>query len=255
MDQVNQFKANDEIEIDLGQIFSALIKKLWLIIIAFIIGAGIGYFYTENYVTPLYQSDVKLYINSNSDFSVSGLTSFTTSSISTSAGLVDTYIVILQTRNTLEDVIEEAGLPYTYNQLLSMISASSVNGTAIFNVTVTSSNPAEAQLIANTIASILPTKIADIIDGSLGAVVDYAVVSTSPTLDNTTKNTILGAMIGAMFVIAIVVLRQLLNQEIKSENELVAMFNIPVLANIPDYNVKASGYYSEYAKAKSEVNK
>ena len=40
-----------------------------------------------------------------------------------------------------------------------MIEAKAVNGTEIFEVTVTSEDPAEAERIANTVVDILPDKI------------------------------------------------------------------------------------------------
>ena len=53
-------------------------------------------------------------------------------------------------------MIEESGVNYTYEQLRKMVSATSVNSTGLFRVTVTSSNPEEARALANVIASILP---------------------------------------------------------------------------------------------------
>lgn len=244
---MNQNGSNDVIDIDLGQIVQTLIKKLWLIIIAFILGGVIAFMYTQSFVTPLYQSTVKLYVN-DSGISVGNI-SISATELSSSAGLVSTYVVILETRNTLEEVIEVADLSYSYEQLLSMIDASSVDDTAIFQITVTSANPAEAQYIANTIAEVLPDKIVEILSSGSVSIVDLAVVASSPSSSALSSNTIKGALAGAMIAAVIIVILYLLNQEIKSESELASMYDIPVLAAIPNYNLKGSGYYTEYGKS------
>ena len=71
-----------------------------------------------------------MYVN-NSNLSV-GSTSISLTDLNAAQSLVDTYIVILKSRPTLEDVIEKANVSYTYEQLESMISASSVDGTEGF---------------------------------------------------------------------------------------------------------------------------
>ena len=155
------------------------------IVVCGIICAALAFSYTVFMVTPLYQANCLIYVN-NSSFSV-GSSSFSISSadISASQSLVDKYIVILKSRATLNEVIEEAGLNMSYGQLSGMVSAAAVNETEIFRVTVTSPDPEEAKLIANTIAEVLPVKVSDIIDGSSVRVVDYAVkpsVKSSPSI-------------------------------------------------------------------------
>ncbi|MCD8326350.1 MAG: hypothetical protein LUC90_06610 [Lachnospiraceae bacterium] len=74
----------------------------------------------------------------NSALSTSGIKSALSSAdLTASQGLVDTYIVILKSRTTLEAVIEESGVDYTYSELYDMIDASSVNSTEVFRITVT----------------------------------------------------------------------------------------------------------------------
>ncbi|MBP5753416.1 MAG: dTDP-4-dehydrorhamnose 3,5-epimerase family protein, partial [Treponema sp.] len=65
--------------------------------------------------------------------------------LSASNNLVNTYIYILNSRTTLEDVIAKGSLPYTYEDLSEMITAKAVQNTAAFDVTVRSSNPVEAE--------------------------------------------------------------------------------------------------------------
>ena len=57
-----------------------------------------------------------------------------------------------------------------------MITASAVNGTEIFEIVVTNPDNQKAELIANTIADVLPKKIANIVEGSSVRIVDLSLI-------------------------------------------------------------------------------
>ena len=242
----------EEDTIDLLELAKALWKNILAIaLVAVIVGAG-AFGYTAFLMTPTYQATASLYVN-NSSFSL-GATNFSisTAELSASNSLVSVYIYILNSRTTMEDVIKEADLTYTPGALSKMVSAKGINSTGAFEVTVTSSNPAEAELIANTIAKILPDRIAEIVDGSSVRIVDYAIIPSHRSGPSMVKNTAMGILAGG-FLAAVVVVRFLMDDKsklmIKSADELREMYpGVPVLAMIPDMRVseKKNGYYSSY---------
>lgn len=223
----------DTIEIDLLALVRAVWKKIWLVIAAVLVGAGIAFSYAKFMITPLYESKALMYVN-NSSISV-GSTSFSISSgeLSAAQSLVKTYIVILQSRQTLNTVIETANLPYTYEQLVSKISASAVNETEIFEIKVTDTNPEEAELIANTIAEVLPDKISNIVEGSSVRIVDYAIVPVYPVSPSVTKYAMLGFLLGGIISVGVIVLMELFNESIRSDDYLIQTYGLPILAVIP----------------------
>lgn len=232
-----------EYDIDLFRILKVLWQNVIKIAICSIVCGIIAFSYTIFMVTPLYQANCMIYVN-NSSFSVGG-SSFSISSadISASQSLVDTYIVILKSRATLNEVIEEAGLEMSYGQLSGMVSASPVNETEIFRVTVTSPDPDQAKLIANTIAEVLPVKVSDIIDGSSVRIVDYAVKPSVKSSPSVTKNTSVGLVIGFGLMSLIVVLLDLFDDVIRNEDYLTQTFDIPILATIPNLGGGSHGRY------------
>lgn len=223
----------DTIEVDLLELAHAVWKKLWLVIIAVIIGTVAAFSYAKFMITPLYQSKSMLYVN-NSSISV-GSTSFSisTGELSAAQSLVKTYIVIMQSRQTLNTVIEQADLPYTYDELKDMVSAASVNNTEIFEIVATSPDPEEAELIANTISDILPDKIAEIVEGSSVRIVDYGVVPVYPVSPNVTKFALVGFLLGGVLSVGFIILMELMNNSIRSEDYLIQTYDLPVLAVVP----------------------
>ena len=203
-----------------------------------------------------------MYVN-NSSFSL-GQTSFSisTSELSASNSLVNVYIYILESRTTMEDVIKEANLSYTPTELGEMIEAQGVSNTGAFEITVTSTDPAEAELIANTIAKLLPDRIAEIVDGSSVRIVDYAIIPAHRAGPSLVKNTAMGILAGGFLAAAVVVVNFLLNDKskemIQCADDLKEMYpDIQILSMIPDMRQsdKKNGYYSDYygpAKSKQK---
>lgn len=238
----------DVVEIDLKQLLQVLCKKLWIIALSVLLFGGAAFAFTHYFVTPLYQSSVKLYVNNSSITLGSTEFSISSSELTAAQSLVDTYIVILNTRLTLTEVIKEAGLNCSVDELEDMMSASAVNGTEIFEVVVTSDKPRESEKIANTIARVLPEKIAGIVDGSSVRVVDYAVVATKFSSPHYSLNAVVGALLGLVLSTAVIIIRDVFDDAVRSEEYLMQSYDIPVLAVIPDINAKKSNTtYDIYA--------
>ena len=134
-----------------------------------------------------------------------------------------------------------------------MITTEALSGTAAFTVTVESESPAEAELIANTIAQLLPDRIAEIVDGSSVRIVDYAIIPAHRSSPNYIKNTAIGVLLGGFLAAGIVTVR-FINDEsryevIHSADELREIYpDITVMALIPDMRLseKKGYYYSSY---------
>ena len=186
-----------------------------------------------------------MYVN-NSSFALGSTTfSFNASELAAAQSLVDTYIIILGTRTTLNEVIAQAGLEMTYEQLNGMISASAVKGTEVFRITVTCTDPVLAAHIANTIAEVLPAKVANIVEGSSVRLVDYAVVATQKSAPNLTMYAASGMLAGFVIACALVILAVLSDDKIHEEEFLTKRYGVPVLASIP--NLRRGGGSAVYA--------
>ena len=233
----------DEIEIDLVKLIKTLLKNAWIIIISAILFGALFFYNAAFKVTPMYQASALMYVNNSTMSFLGGKISISPSELDAAQSLVDTYAVIVKTRTTLNEVIARADLDYSYEQLQSMVSASSVNGTEIFRITVNSRNPKEAEVIANTIVKVLPEKISDIVEGSSVRVVDYAVVPKSAISPNITKNTVLGILLGIIASSGVIVLLEIFNDTIEDDQYIKQNFDIPILAMVPNLKNKNSDKY------------
>lgn len=240
-------------ELDLQRLLGALLERLWIIVAVTVLGAVVAGVISLCFVAPKYQASAKFYVNNTNilDDLISN------SDLVTSRGLVDSYIVILKTRESIIDVIDYAGVDLTVGRVRSMITAHAVDKTEIFEVVVTSTDPQEAERIANAIAYILPKRISSIIEGTSAKVVEYAIVPTSPSAPNHTVNVLIGFMLGFLLSVGFVVVRELFNVTIRAEDDINVTCQHPILAAVPDMAAPSKGgyYYYGYGAKRSKRNK
>ncbi len=246
-----ELQKNGDIEVDLRRVVEAVWDKGWAIIAASVAGAILALLVTMFAITPTYKSAAMFYVN-NSALSVGDASlSISNGDLVTSRGLVKSYIVILNTRESLNDVIDYAGVDLTYAEVKRMISASSVDETEIFEVVVTSPDPKEAEAIASAIAYILPKRISSIIEGTSAKVVDSAVMPTRPSSPSYTNNTIIGFILGLVLSMGVIVLQEVFDVTIRTDEDIVQVCKHPILASVPDMTGQSKGgHYYGYGEKK-----
>lgn len=247
---------NEQDTVNVKRLLDVVLSKFWVVIAASILGAAIMLVCTWWFITPQYESSAMFYVN-NSSISVGNASlSLSTGDISAAKSLVDSYIVILNARSTLRDVIDYAGVNRTVDDLEDMIEAASINSTEIFEVVVTSPDPMEAENIASAIAYILPKRISTIIEGSSAKIVDTAVIPTKPSSPSYTYNVFFGFLIGMVAAVGVVVVKEIFNTTIRTEEDIALTCHYPVLAEIPDMTAASKGgsYYG-YGEKKNKDGK
>ena len=247
-----QNKAKEYYTIDLLHIVKVIWKKLWIIILAAVICGASGFMIARFLIAPTYSSTIKLYVN-NSSINV-GNFNISASELTASQSLVKTYGVILDNRTTLERVIEEADVDYTYEELSNMIKYGSANDTEIMYVTVTSKDPYEASNIANCIKDILPIRIDEIIDGATMKTVEDAVPNTDKVAPSVTKYTAVGLFLGMLVSMLVVAIIAIADDRIHDEDYILENYEYPILAKIPDLVEDGSKKYGYYYQSKSKNN-
>ena len=221
----------EQMEVNLKEVFKALLKSAWIIMLCAVLVGSAVLAYTVYFVTPMYQSHVTLYVNNGSN--ETGTVSSGT--LAVQLQLVNSYVAIIESDTVLEKVIGDSGFNLTAKDIREMLTAEPVDETEMFRVNITSPDPQMSADIANAVAKVAPSEISQIIEGSSAKVIDYAKVSTSRSSPNYTANAIAGALAGALLAATVVVLGVCLDMRVKNEEELLKICAIPVLGAIPDF--------------------
>ena len=253
---------NQEDTIDLLKLLRVILNKLWLIIIVAVVFAVVAFAITKNVIKPEYEATSKLYVYNKADVGSTGAVS--SSDISTSKILVNTYIVVLQSDSVLGQVVEtiseyqgQPGFeflgtePYTTKKIREMLSAGSINNTESFSVTVTANDPYEAKFINDAILYFLPDEIIRVVKAGAVEIIDKASIPIQPSSPSVLKNTVIGGFLGGVLAAAVVVIMALLDNVIHTEEDLEEEFpDISVVGIIPDFKPDRSGDkpYSEHTR-------
>ncbi len=247
-------------ELNLQELFYAMINRIWLIVLSSIVLGILVYIYSANFITPKYRSSITLYVNNTTESS----DEISSSDLATAQRLVDTYVAILEQYDTMEAVSnavnEKLGKNHmTPEAVMSSINAAAINETEVFTITVTHKNPKIAKHIADAIGEVAPHVINTIVEGSSAKVVSKARLPKAPYTPVNSRNAIYGAIAGALLAIAYIVIWVLTDVRINSEEDLAIISSAPVLGLIPNFDSDEKAGYSyqkhEYtAKPKKEVD-
>lgn len=246
MDQITE---NKDIEIDLGKIFYKMRNKFIYIIIFTIVAAIVSGLITHFCVKPRYSATTKMYVYSNTD-RISTDSTITSTELTASQDLVNTYIYILKSDTVLEAVIKDLDLNISPSALRGGISAQQADKTVAFEVTVTATGPKTAARIANSIAKIAPKEIVRVVKAGGVEIIDYAKVPTKPSSPNLSLNITIAALAALFISFVAFFLYELFDTTITSERDIIGEFNIPILGTVPNLenNTENSKYPSKDSK-------
>ena len=242
-------QTDDEKEIDLLALFRALLKRWQMILLVAMCGAVLMLNYTEYMVKPKYTSTTKVYIMTkyNSESS-----SVTTSDLSISAQFTEDYMDLVTSRTVIEGVISTLDLDYSYERLSKSVSASATsNSSRILNISVVDSDPKLAMDIANAIREMVSAQITETTGADAVNVVEYANLPTSKTSPSLSKNCIIGFAVGFVIMAAIVVVEFLMDDSIKTVDDVEKYLGLNVLTTIPALDNDGKNKKRKKAKRKA----
>lgn len=223
---------NEEMEIDLLELLMVMKKHLAAILLAGIVGLVIMFAYTSFLVTPLYSASSMMYVmpdNSNS------MNSSTLSDMQVGQQLTSDYSSMIKSRSFMEDVIKKLNLTIDYQQLLEKVEVTNPTSSRILQVTVNDPNPQTAADIANEMASVAESKLKEITGMQAIKIYEEAAVPDRPSSPSLKKNCALGLLAGLVLAMAVVTILYLLDDTIKTEDDIEKYLGMTTLAVLP-YN-------------------
>ncbi len=222
--------AEEEITIDLAELFFLFRKKLSHIILFALIGAILAGAVTYFGITPKYTSTAKIYIVSASSDSVINL-----SDLQLGTNLTTDYKELMLVRPMLESVIRNLNLQgMTTNALKKMISINNTSGSRVLNITVTSTDPQMSADIANELARLSTEWLPSVMAIREPNIAENAIAPTARSSPSYSRNVVIGALAVAALYMALCVIRYLYNDTITSSEQMEKYFGIVPLTAIPE---------------------
>lgn len=227
---MNQEIQDDEVTIDLMELFSALWAKKTIIILSAVFMALVAFVGTKMFVTPKYTSVTKLFVMAKNDDSSA---SATYTDLQTGSMLTKDYMELVKSRPVLEKTISKLKLDVTPEELAEMITTETPTDTRIMSISVTDDDPKEAKQIADTLRKAVSVQITEIMNADSVNTVEEGNLPTSPSSPDVKKNMMLGALLGLVISMGFVVLIFILDDTVKTPDDVEKYLGLNVLTSIP----------------------
>lgn len=219
---------NDEIEIDLWEILMLILRHLPMVISFTIAGGLLLGLYSVYALTPMYTSTSKMYILTSSS-SVLSL-----ADLQVGSNLANDYEELITSRPVVEQVAENLDLGVSYEALLGQVNVAKRENTRIILIQVTYPDPVLAKEIANEFAEVSQKRLAQIMQIDEPTIAEEAVESKYPSSPNNKRNILLGAAIGLLLSVGFLVIRNILDDTIRSADDVEKFLRLNTLASIPE---------------------
>lgn len=220
-------------EIDLKELFDMFWTKKVQIVLIILIFITIGIIYTLQFTTPMYSSSTTLVLASSTNDKLDSNTMMIASDLTVNSKLVSTYSELIKSKNVLKEVSSNLNIELDEEKLKDSISVSAVEDTELIEITVKNQNPTKAAQIANEITDVFTRKVKEIYNINNVQIVDKAEADTRPSNINHTKDVIMFSCIGLVIAIIYVIVANMLDNSIKTAQDIETAYNIPVLVSIP----------------------
>ena len=214
-------------EIDLVELFYAIISRWTIILLTTVVLATLAYCFGRFMVTPIYSSNSALYVLSKS----TSITSM--ADIQVGANLTNDYMVVIKGRPVLEQVIENLGLDINYDKLKNKVTVKNETNTRILTISVSDPDIKMAKVIADEIANVSSSFISEKMDQDPPTILQYGYTDTKRVNRSPNSYALIGALAGFIISVGIAILLYLLNDKIMTPEDLEKRTGLNTLAILP----------------------
>ena len=219
---------DDEIAIDLREIFFAIRRKFLVIVATGLFFGCLACVFTKFFMTPIYTSTSSMLVLPKET------TQASPADLQMGSQLTNDYRVLITSRPVVEEVIENLNLDTDYKTLAESVTVDNPSDTRILNVAVENTDAELAAEIVNELSSVASGFIGDKMEVTPPKIIQEGEIPTVKTGPSMIKNTLLGILIGFLISGGIVVLMTIMDDTIKCEEDIEKYLGIPMLASLPD---------------------
>ncbi|MGM9946454.1 YveK family protein [Floccifex sp.] len=219
---------NDEVEIDLLEIWQVIKKNFFsLFFLLFIFATGAGLI-TKFILTPTYSSSSTIFLTPYID--ESGYIDYT--SQNSNERLIYNVMALLVQDNVLAEVTKQVGVD-SIKTVRDSLEITNESDTTLIKVEATTEDPKLSKKIVNATVQVFIDTMQENLNLKNIEIVNPAKLSYVPSGPNLKKNILIGAAMGFVLDGLIVLIKVLTNNRLKSKEEAEKYLNLPVYCELP----------------------
>lgn len=217
---------NDEIEIDLKELFEVLKSKILVILATTVIFIAVSAGVTRFMITPMYSSTAQLYVISSTD--LAQLTNLTMGT-----QLTQDHMEIVTTRGVINQVIDNLKLNADYEEMLDKIAVENPADTRIMEISVSDPDPEEAMEITQELAEVTADTVSSKMDVKAPTIIEDAYLADEPDSPSMLRNVAIGGLLGLILSAGVFIIQFIMNDTIRREDDIEKYLGINTLAKLP----------------------
>lgn len=230
--------------VTLKDLWDLLIQRFLIIVLAAVIAVGALYGVNAATYVPMYESTATLYILRQSDDSTSS--GDASSDFSLALKVVNDCTYLLKSHTVLDQVIADLSLNMSYGALYGAVSTHNPESTRILEVTVEAESPELAKKIVDKICELGKDKITDAMGFEQVNLFEYGVLKRMPCNQMSMITYALVGVVVAAMVYTVFLLIYLLDDRIRSNEDIENYLGLSVLGEIPDGKEASKNRYGYY---------
>lgn len=218
-------RESDERVLDLREFVKLLLSKaVWIILCValFAVAAGI---YTKMFTKPYYKTTAVVYVNDGNMSS--------TSNVAVATYMAEDYAKTIMLPSVLEAAIDNLGIQMPYQELATKISVSLEKESRIVEITLTDTDPRRAQALCNEVCLASKARFEEKTSVERVSLYEEARLPAEPAGPSMAKNIALAAVIGFVLPCAIILVVYLLDDRIKTADDVLQGLKLSTLGDIP----------------------
>ena len=229
LDRMPSNDLNEMEEIDLLELFRAVLKYIKLIIVLCIVFGLGGFLGTKFLITPTYTASTSIYLTPQ----INDTGSLDYNSQMANSKLVTNVVNLMTQNNVMSEVAKDVGMENAAS-VKKCISVTNETNTEIVKVTATTTDPKLSKDIANgTVTTFINTMQKNLNVRNI-EIVDKAKLSYVPSGPSIKKNTMMATLVGGVIGVGYAVLKFLLDNRLRTKEEAEKYLGIPVFAEFPE---------------------
>lgn len=225
-------------EIDLRELFFILRKRLAIILLLIVLSVAASGIVSYFVLDKQYEASTTIIVGSSSSYTDTEELQY--NDIMMYQKLLKTFSEVAKSRMVSEKVIKDLNLGISVENLQKKIAVTAVGDTQMMNIKVTDLNPQTAASIANKLADIFKSEVAQLMKVENVEIIDPAVVPMSPVKPRPVLNIAIAFVLALMIGVGLAFLLEYLDHTVKTPEDVEKFLELPVLGAIPDVEVSGN---------------
>lgn len=221
-------ETQQEAELDLVGLLFHLKRKMWLIAVVTALAGLIGYIGAQMLTTPLYTATTQVYV-----YQQDRIDSVDYNNLVVASQLRRDCAVIIKDESVTREVVEKLNLPTTAKALGKAIRVETEENTRILKISYTDVNAKRATEVANMVREVAAERCKELMQSDVLRTLYEATLPQAEITTNVGKSTLIAAAVGAAAIISLLVIFFLLDDTIRTEDDVQVHLGLSTLAVVP----------------------